>query len=261
MNARPTMTTPWPPRRTARRPLAPRVAAPREPADPGRIGRRVVRRRAKGMDAAAVAAALEDARFDAWQASRHEDLVDDERRRAELGEWERIDRLLAAAAPGTVYDPDTDDVVRAELAAEAAAAAEREAELREAARIAARADELQALRELGTLEQAEPRTGDKAVRDELTRRVGWGVQADVDAWLARALAAHRGHYADPAAREAAAGLLPQPVLAHAALLSALARLVPAAAPGELAFAARLAAAEPEAAGELAVLLARAHPAR
>ncbi|MEU3955221.1 hypothetical protein AB0F45_23365 [Streptomyces achromogenes] len=248
------MTTPWPPRRTARRP---RVAAPREPADPARIGQRVVRRRAKGMDAAAVAAALEDARFDARQASRHEDLAADERRRAELGEWERIDGLLAAAAPGTVYDPDTDDVVRAELAAEAAAAAEREAELREAARIAARADELQALRELGTLEQAEPREGDEAVRDELTRRAGWGVQVDVDAWLARALAAHRGHYADPAAREAAAGLLPQPVLAHAALLSALARLVPAAAPGELAVAARLAAADPEATAGLAALLTRA----
>ncbi|MEU2337158.1 hypothetical protein ABZ608_26800 [Streptomyces sp. NPDC013172] len=68
--------------------------------------------------------------------------------------------------------------------------------MREAARIAARADELQALRELGTLEQTEPREGDEAVRDELTRRVG--VQEDVDAWLARALAAHRGPYADPA---------------------------------------------------------------
>ncbi|QIS76346.1 hypothetical protein HB370_41180 [Streptomyces sp. DSM 40868] len=250
------MTTPWPPRRTAHRPLAPRVAAPREPVDPARIGRRVVRRRAKGMDAAA-AAALEDARFDARQASQHEDLAADERRRAELAEWERIDQLLAAAAPGTVYDPDTDDVVQAELATEAAAAAEREAAVREAQRIAARADELQALRELGMLEQAEPREGDEAVREELTRRAGWYVQADVDAWLARALAAHRGHYADPAAREAAAGLLPQPVLAHAALLSALARLVPAAAPGELAVAARLAAADPEATAGLAALLTRA----
>ncbi|MGA5171178.1 MULTISPECIES: hypothetical protein [Streptomyces] len=73
-------------------------------------------------------------------------------------------------------------------------------------------------------------------------------------WLAHALAAHRGHYADPATREAAAGLLPQPVLAHAALLSTLARLVPAAAPGKLAVAARLAAADPEA---TAALLTRA----
>ncbi|MGW7595087.1 hypothetical protein ACWGK9_39140, partial [Streptomyces rubiginosohelvolus] len=132
------MTTPWPPRRTARRPLAPRVTAPREPVDPARIGRRVVRRRAKGMDAGAAAAALEDARFDARQASRHEDLADDVRGPAELAEWERIDQLLAAAPPGTVYDPDTDAVVQAELAAEAAAATAREAELREAARIAAR---------------------------------------------------------------------------------------------------------------------------
>ncbi|WP_406500212.1 hypothetical protein OG936_37685 [Streptomyces sp. NBC_00846] len=72
------------------------------------------------------------------------------------------------APAGTVYDPDIDDVVQAELAADAAAAAAREAELREAMWIAARADELQALRELGTLEQTEPRTGDEAVRDELT---------------------------------------------------------------------------------------------
>ncbi|MFF5257179.1 hypothetical protein ACFY4K_34895 [Streptomyces leeuwenhoekii] len=255
------MTTPWPPRRTARRPLAPRVAAPREPADPARIGRRVVRRRAKGMDAAAVAAALEDARFDARQNSRHEDLVDNARGRAELAEWERIDQLLAAAPTDADYDPDTDDVVQAELATEAATAADREAELREAARVAARADELQALRELGTLEQTEPRDGDEAARDELTRRAGGYVQADIDAWLGRALAAHRGHYADPAAREAAAGLLPQPVLAHAALLSALTRLVPAAAPGELAVTARLAAADPEATADLAALLTRAHSAR
>ncbi len=102
-----------------------------------------------------------------------------------------------------------------------------------------------------------PREGDEAAQDELTRRAGGYVQADVDAWLAQALAAHRGHYADPAAREAAASLLPQPVLAYVALLSALARLVPAAAPGELTFAARLATAEPEATADLAALLTRA----
>ncbi|WP_234487327.1 MULTISPECIES: hypothetical protein [unclassified Streptomyces] len=252
------MTRMWPPG-GARRPLAPRVAVPREPVDPARIGRRVVRRRAKGMDAGAVAAALEEARFDARQNSRHEDLADDVRGRAELAEWERIDQLLADAVPGPVYDPDTDDVVQAELAADAAAAAAREAELREAARIAARADELQALRELGTLEQTEPRTGDEAVRDELTRRAGGYVQADVDAWLAHALAAHLGHYRDPAAREEAAGLLTPPVRAHAALLAELARLVPGADVGQLAFAARLATTEPEAAGALAAFLARARP--
>ncbi|WP_411120209.1 hypothetical protein [Streptomyces sp. 058-1L] len=159
------MTTPLLPRRTGRRTTAPYVAVPREPADPARTGRRWVRRRARGMNAAAVAAALGAARFDARQNSRHEDLAGDERGPAELGAWERIARLLAEAAPGTVYEPDTDAVVRAELAADAAAAA-REAELREAMRIAARADELQALRELGTLDQAEPREG----RRSRTRR-------------------------------------------------------------------------------------------
>lgn len=211
------------------------------------------------MDAGAVAAALEEARFDARQASRHEDLADDVRGLAELAEWERLSQLLATAPVGTVYDPDTDDVVRAELAADAAAADAREAELREAARIAARADELQALRELGTLEQTEPRTGDEAVRDELTRRAGGYVQADVDAWLAHALAAHLGHYRDPAACEEAAGLLTPPVLAHAALLAELARLVPGADVDQLAFVARLATTEPEAVGALAAFLTRARP--
>ncbi|NYS21427.1 hypothetical protein HFP43_34935 [Streptomyces sp. SJ1-7] len=211
------------------------------------------------MTADAVAAALDVARFDARQNSRFEDLAGDERGPAELGEWERIAQLLADALPGTVYDPDTDDVVRAELAADAAAAAAREAELREAMRIAARADELQALRELGTLDQAESREGDEAVRDELTRRAGGYIQADVDAWLARALAVHRGHYRDPAAREAAAGLLTPPVLAHAALLAELARLDPDAGVDQLAFAARLATVEPEATAALAALLTRARP--
>ncbi|MEQ4611552.1 hypothetical protein ABMX48_37115 [Streptomyces cavourensis] len=158
--------------------------------------------------------------------------------------------------PGTVYDPDTDLVVRAELAADA-----REPELREAMRIAARADELQALRELGTLDQAEPRTGDEAVRDELARRASGYIQADADAWLARALATRLGHYRDPAAREAAAGLLTPPVLAHAALLAELLRLVPGIDVGQLAFAARLATTEPEAAGDLAAFLTRARPER
>ncbi|MEU9321408.1 hypothetical protein [Streptomyces sp. NPDC048295] len=254
MNARPKMTRFWPPGETTRRPPAPRTAALYDPARAARIGRRVVRRRAKGMDAGAIAAALDEARFDARQASRHEDLADDVRGPAELAEWERIDQLLSAAAPGTVYDLDTDDVVQAELAADAAAAAAREAELREAMRIAARVDELQALRELGTLEQTEPRIGDEAVRDELTRRAGGYVQADVDAWLARALAAHRGHYRDPGAREEAVGLLTPPVRAHAALLAELARLVPDADGDQLAFAARLATTEPEAAGALAAFL-------
>ncbi|WP_198545725.1 hypothetical protein [Actinacidiphila yeochonensis] len=236
-----------------------RPPSPRDPVDPARIGRRVVRRRATGMTADALAAALDTARFFARQDSRHEDLADDPRGRAELAEWERLEQLLAAAGPGAVYDPGTDDVAQAELAADAAAAAAREAELREAARVGARADELQALRELGTLAQAEPRQGDEAVRDLLTRRAGHYVQADVDAWFAHALASHRGHYADPAAREAAADLLPHPVLTHAALLAALARLQPGADVDQLAFAGRLANADPQAAADLAAFLTSRGP--
>lgn len=209
------------------------------------------------MDAGAVAAALDDARFDARQAFRHEDLADDARGPPELAEWERIAQLLAAAPAGTVYAPDADDVVQAELAADAAAAdadaaaaAAREAELREAMWIEARADELQALREPGPLEQTEFRTGDEPVRDGLTRRADGYVQAEVDAWLAHAPAAHLGHYRDPAAREEAAVLLTPPVLAHATLLAELARLVPGADVDKLAFAARIATTEPEAAGAL-----------
>ncbi|WP_405590089.1 hypothetical protein [Streptomyces sp. NBC_01190] len=126
------MTTPRQPRSTARRPAGSRVAPLYDPARAARIGQGWVRRRAKGMDAGGVAAALEEARFDARQDSRHEDLAGDDRGHAELAERERLHQLLAAAAPGTVYDPDTDAVVQADLAAEAVATAAREADLREA---------------------------------------------------------------------------------------------------------------------------------
>ncbi|MFE0351472.1 hypothetical protein [Streptomyces griseoluteus] len=75
--------------------------------------------------------------------------------------------------------------------------------------------------------------------------------------LAHALATHLGHYRDPAAREAAAGLLAPPVLAHAALLAELARLVPGATVDPAM--AWLATTEPEAAGTLTAVLARATP--
>ncbi|MGW1781173.1 hypothetical protein ACWCQQ_18810 [Streptomyces sp. NPDC002143] len=75
--------------------------------------------------------------------------------------------------------------------------------------------------------------------------MGGYFQNDVDAWLAHALAAHRGHYADPAAREAAARLLPPHLIARAALLAELARLAPGAGGGQLAFTARLATAVPK----------------
>ncbi|MFE5039035.1 hypothetical protein [Streptomyces sp. NPDC056683] len=42
------------------------------------------------------------------------------------------------------------------------------------------------------------------MRNLLTRRASGYAQAEVDAWFADALATGRGHYADPAARHAAA---------------------------------------------------------
>ncbi|MFG2902640.1 hypothetical protein ACGFZH_36865 [Streptomyces zaomyceticus] len=143
------------------------------------------------MDAGAVAAALEDAHFNARQDSRNEDLADDKRARAELAEWERLDQLLTA---------------------DAAAAADHEAAVR------------QVLCKLGALEQTEARDGDETVRDKLTRRAGGHVQADVAARRAHALAAHLGHYRNPAPPQAAVGLLPTAALAHAALLTDLDRL-------------------------------------
>ncbi|MCX5278219.1 hypothetical protein [Streptomyces virginiae] len=233
-----------------------RAQGPRTPIDPAKIGRSSVRRRARGMTHREAFQALADAQIEAHLDRRYEEAADhSSRRAAELAEWERIAQLVFRA--GGPYDPDDDAVVQEELAAEAAAAEAREAEQRAAARVAARADQLQALRERGTLEQTEPREGDEAALDELTRRAGSYVQPDVDAWLARALAAHRGHYADPAARDAAAGLLHPPVLAHAALLAALTQLVPGADVDQLPFAARLAAADSEAVGELAAFLTRA----
>lgn len=243
-------------RRRPRRVPDARAQGPRTPIDPAKIGRSSVRRRARGMTHREAFQALTNAELDAHLDRRHEEAADhSDRREAELAEWRRIGQLLAVT--GGPYDPDDDAVVQEELAAEAAAAEAREAEQRAAARVAARADQLQALRERGTLEQTEPREGDEAARDELTRRAGSYVQLDIDAWLARALAAHRGHYADPAAREAAAGLLHPPVLAHAALLAALTQLVPGTDVDQLPFAARLAAADSEAVGDLAAFLTRA----
>lgn len=66
------------------------------------------------------------------------------------------------------------------------------------------------------------------MRNVLARRAGGYVQPDADAWFAHALATGRGHYADPAARKAAADLLPRPIPTHAALPAALANLQPGA---------------------------------
>ncbi|MFD8931284.1 hypothetical protein [Streptomyces mirabilis] len=120
------MSTPAP--RSHRRPRVPspvaRGAAPRKPVDWAKVGRSAVRRRARGMTHPEAAAALEEAELQQYLDRDREDLADDERGPAEVGEWARIVQLPAAA--GGAYDPDADTFVQNELAAEAAAA---EAEL------------------------------------------------------------------------------------------------------------------------------------
>ncbi|WP_075694079.1 hypothetical protein [Streptomyces acidiscabies] len=111
------MSTPAP--RSHRRPRVPasRAAAPREPVDQAKIGRRSVRRRARGMTHPEAAAALEDAELQQHMDRDREDLAGDERGPAEIAEWTRIVQLLATT--GGAYDPDTDAVVQDELAADA----------------------------------------------------------------------------------------------------------------------------------------------
>ncbi|MFI1293399.1 hypothetical protein ACH4VM_33985 [Streptomyces sp. NPDC020792] len=112
------MSTPAPRSRRLRVP-APGAAAPRQPVDQAKVGRRAVRRRATGMTATEAAAALEDARLQQHMDRDREGLADDERGPAEVGEWERIAQLLATT--GGVYDPAADAVVQDELAADAEA--------------------------------------------------------------------------------------------------------------------------------------------
>ncbi|MFF8910976.1 hypothetical protein [Streptomyces olivaceoviridis] len=245
------MSTPAP--RSRPRVPAPGAAAPRQPVDQAKVGRRAVRRRAAGMTVTEAAAALEDARLQQHMDRDREDLADDERGPAEVAEWERITQLLAAT--GRVYDPATDAVVQDELAADRRAAQAEQQRRQEQQQLAARADEIAAHMRAGRLDRTvETRPGDEAARDFLLHRGDY--HPVVDGWLAQALADRSGHYADPAARTAAIGSLPAGVRAHAALLTALARTGAPAADGELEFAGRLAQADPEATDALAAWLER-----
>ncbi|WP_330455535.1 hypothetical protein OIB37_00735 [Streptomyces sp. NBC_00820] len=135
------------------------------------------------------------------------------------------------ATTGGVYDPKSDVVVQDELAADRRAAEAEQQRLQEQ-QLAARADELGHLAGAGRLDRTvESRPGDEAARDVLVQRGDYRATA-VDGWLAQALADRSGHYADLAARTAAAvGSLPVRVRAHAALLAALARTGALAADG------------------------------
>lgn len=159
-----------------------------------------------------------------------------------------IARLLATT--GGVYDPDADAVVQEERAEARRREEAEQQRRREQQQVADQADELARLAGAGRLDRSVvSRPGDEAARELLADRGDYRVQA-VDGWLARALADHSGHYADPDARTAAA-VLPVPVRARAALLAALVRTGAPAVDGELEFVGRLAQADPAATTALA----------
>ncbi|GAA4703914.1 hypothetical protein [Streptomyces youssoufiensis] len=229
-----------------------RAGAPRTPIDYAKAGRSSVRRRARGMTHSEAAAALEEAELLAHLDRRDEAAADDGgRRAAQLAEWQRVVQLLAAA--GGLYDPDADTVVQEELAEDRRREETAQQRRQEQQRVADRAEELARLGEAGRLNRSVPsQAGDEAARDLLDDNLDYRA-AKVDAWLAHALATHSGHYADPAARAAAVGLLPAPVRARAALLAALAR-TGTPTDGDLEFVGRLAQADPGATTALAAWL-------
>ncbi|MFI6530168.1 hypothetical protein [Streptomyces uncialis] len=250
------MSTPLPWSR--RRPSipAPGTAAPRRPMDWAKVGRTAVRRRAAGMTAAEAAAALENAELEQHLDRDREDLAGDERGPAEVAEWRRIAQFLGSA--GGVYDPAADAVVQDGLAADRRAEAAEQQRLQEQRQVAARADELDQLAAAGRLDRTvQSRPGDESARDVLVHRGGYHAPT-VDGWLAQALADRSGHYADPAAREAAGGRLPETVTAHAELLAALAATGAVVRDTELPFIGRIARAAPDAAAQLARWLTQTH---
>ncbi|WP_327180309.1 hypothetical protein OG599_34535 (plasmid) [Streptomyces sp. NBC_01335] len=240
----------WGPRRV--REARGGAGARRTPIDYAKVGRSSVRRRARGMTHSDAVMALKGAELDAHLARRDEAAFNDGgRRTAELAEWQRVVQLLAAT--GGPYDPDADVVVQEELA-EDRRHEEAEQQLRqEQQRVADRAEELARLGGAGRLDRSVPsQAGDEAARELLDENRDYRAVA-VDTWLAHALADETGHYADPAARDAAVGLLPAPVRARAALLAALAR-TGAPVDGDLEFVGRLAQADPAATNALAAWL-------
>ncbi|MFI0915354.1 hypothetical protein [Streptomyces abikoensis] len=240
----------WRPRRVPE--ARGRAGTPRTPIDYAKIGRSSVRRRARGMTPSEAVEALGEAELHAHLDRRDEAAADDGgRREAELTEWRRIVQLLATT--GGPYDPDADAVVQEELAEERRReeAARQHRQARQ--QVADRADELAALAGAGRLDRTvTSRAGDEAARALLADRGDYRTGA-VDDWLAHALAAHCGHYADPDVRTTADTLLPPPVRARAALFAALAR-TGAPAEGDLEFVGRLAQAEPAATTALAAWL-------
>ncbi|MYR30343.1 MULTISPECIES: hypothetical protein [unclassified Streptomyces] len=147
-----------------------------------------------------------------------------ERARVEAEELRRIAALLGRAAAGTRYDPALD--AHALAVAERLAARARAAEAGEAAerarrqRLALRADVLVDLASSEALDTVDPQPEDLDAWGRL--HGGPAVRARLGAWMAQALHERRGALSDPVARAHALEVLPASVLAHLALLDALA---------------------------------------
>ncbi|MFJ8469580.1 hypothetical protein [Streptomyces swartbergensis] len=181
---------------------------------------------------------------------------------AELPEWQRIEALLDSSE-GARYDPETDPVAVA--AADEVRRRERAAtDALEAARRAERERREGALRRAeDLLDLARARKLDTSVLVEADDPHVWRMLCgrspaavrQVDAWMARALAARSGALANPHVRAAAWEALPQRVTAHALLLQALADSTAGSLPEDLPFAGALAEAAPEATEQLARWLA------
>ncbi|MFJ4700449.1 hypothetical protein ACIP5N_22280 [Streptomyces sp. NPDC088768] len=146
------------------------------------------------------------------------------RARVEAEELRRIAALLGLAAAGTRYDPALDAhalAVAERLAARARAAeAEEEAAGARRQRLTLRADVLVDLASSDALDTSKAQPEDLDAWEWV--HGGPAVRARLDAWMAQALHERRGALADPAVRAHALEVLPASVLAHLALLDALA---------------------------------------
>ncbi|OQD51951.1 hypothetical protein BM536_037130 [Streptomyces phaeoluteigriseus] len=183
---------------------------------------------------------------------------------AELAQWLRVE-AVPEASPDTSYDPQADPVAiaaaegqrwREQAAADARAAARQaEKELRDWAIL--RAENLLDLAQARKLDAAACAEADDPSLWRLRMLYGRSpaVAAQVDIWMAKALATHSGVMADPTARVAAQETLPQRVTAQAALLEAMTTMSGGPASPELLFVGPLAPAALEAPEELAYWLA------
>lgn len=181
---------------------------------------------------------------------------------AELPEWQRIEALLESSE-GARYDPETDPVAVA-AAEEVRRREQAAADAQEAARRAERERREGALRRAeDLLDLTQARKLDASVLVEADDPHAWpmlngrspAAVRQVDAWMARALAAGSGALADPDVRAEAWEALPQRVTAHALLLQALANTTGGPVNEDLPFVGALAEAAPEATEQLARWLA------